>query len=160
MPIAQITIHINALSGSSLPAVAPAPVYILNNYTAANASLVPFTAYPQVNLSGRYKCRLLGVNWCDTLGATTTATNNAIVTVDSSTWSFPGSAQRGYTFSNKTDHIQLTGPDTPYWEIRNTGALMDITLSAQQSVNTATWTTLGFQFIILTLDLEKVSEMA
>jgi hypothetical protein len=151
MPLAQITLRVQDLS-STTPSIP-------NNYTAANTSITPFTAYPQVNLAGRYKCRLLGVNWADTLGAGTSAANNAIVVVDSSTWQFPGNGQRGYQFSNKTDHIQLTGPDCPYWEIRNTGATMDISIYVLQNSAASTWTTLGWQFIILTLDLEKIDEM-
>ena len=151
MPLTQITLRVADLSATS-------PT-IVNNYTAGNASIIPFTAYPQVNLAGRYRCRLLGINWCDTLGNATTAANNAVVVIDSSTWQFPGNGQRGFQFTNKTDHIQLTGPDAPYWEIRNTGATMDISIYVQQSSATATWTTLGWQFVILTLDLEKIDEM-
>lgn len=147
MPVAQITIRSATLTEG------------LNRWNTANTSLTPFTAYPQINLAGRYRCRLLGINWCDTLGATTAAANNAIVTIDSSTWRFPANGQRGFQFTNKTDHIQLTGPDCPYWEILSTGATMDIIVSVQQSVDAATWLTLGFQFLILTLDLEKVDEM-
>lgn len=147
MPTAQITIRSATLTEA------------LNRWNTANASLIPFTAYPQINLAGRYRCRLLGINWADTLGNGTTAANNAIITIDSSTWQFPGNGQRGFQFTNKTDHIQLTGPDAPYWEIRNTGATMDLVVSVQQSTDAATWATLGFQFMILTLDLEKIDEM-
>jgi hypothetical protein len=158
MPIAQITITVG------------------DNNAAFNSgsvtSLTPITVQKQVNLAGRYKARLLGINYCDATGTSGTAVaNNMIVTVDSSTWQFPGNGQRGFQFSNKTDHIQLTGPDAPHWEIRNTGANMDISISVQQFLtngtapsgpkldNAAFWSATTFIFMILTLDLEKIDEM-
>jgi hypothetical protein len=148
MPIAQITVNVSNLTEAK------------NAWNTANKSASqPFTVYAQVNISGRYKCRLLGINWCDTLSVTTIAANNVIVTLSSNTWSFPGSGQRGYSFSNKTDHIQQTSADTPYWEVLSTGAIMDIQVAAVQSTDAA-WSVIGFQFLILTLDLEKIQDMA
>ena len=148
MPIAQITVNVANLTLAK------------NGYDSTYKSASqPFTAYAQVNLCGRYNCRVLGINWCDTMAAGTTAANNIIVTLNSSTWNFPGSGQRGFSFSNKTDHIQLTGPDCPYWEVLNTGAIMDIQVSAVQSTDAA-WSSIGFQFLILTLDMEKLPDMA
>ena len=164
MPIAQITIRLDDNAN-----------FISNTIT----SLTPVTVQKQVNLAGRYKARLLGINYCDCTAATAAApANNSIVTVDSSTWQFPSNGQRGFQFSNKTDHIQLTGPDAPYWEIRNTGAVMDISLSIQQFKqvtapvvgppvvpavngvdNAAMWSATQFLFMVLTLDLEKIDEM-
>jgi len=157
MPIAQITITVG------------------DNNAAFNSgsvtSLTPITVQKQVNLAGRYRARLLGINYCDATAAGTAVAANMIVTVDSSTWQFPGNGQRGFQFSNKTDHIQLTGPDAPHWEIRNTGANMDISISVQQFLtngtapsgpkldNAAFWSATTFIFLILTLDLEKIDEM-
>lgn len=163
MPIAQITVRLDDNA---------------NFISTAITSLTPVTVQKQVNLAGRYKARLLGINYCDaTSSGAGTIANNMIVTVDSSTWQFPGNGQRGFQFSNKTDHIQLTGPDAPHWEIRNTGANMDISISVQQfklvaavvgppavpafnSIdNAAFWSATQFVFMILTLDLEKIDEM-
>ena len=148
MPIEQITANVANLTEAK------------NAWNTANKSASqPFTVYAQVNISGRYKCRLLGINWCDTLGIQTTAANNLIVTLNSNTWSFPGSGQQGYSFSNKTDHIQHTAAEAPYWEVISTGGIMNIAVSAVQSTDAA-WSTIGFQFLILTLDLEKIQDMA
>jgi len=164
MPIAQITVRLDDNA-----------TFISNSVT----SLTPITVQKQINLAGRYRARLLGINWCDCTAAGATApANNQVVTVDSSTWQFPSNGQRGLQFSNKTDHIQLTGPDAPYWEIRNTGATMDISIYVQQFKqvsapvvgppavpavngidNAAMWSSTQFLFMILTLDLEKIDEM-
>jgi hypothetical protein len=163
MPIAQITVRLDDNANFSSNTI---------------TSLTPVTVLKQVNLAGRYRARLLAINWCDCTAAGATApANNQIVTVDSTTWQFPSNGQRGFQFSNKTDHVQLNGPDTPYWEIRNTGANMDITISIQQFKqvtpaaagppvvpavngidNAAMWSATQFIFMILTLDLEKIPE--
>jgi len=164
MPIAQITVRLD-----------DSATFSSNSIT----SLTPITVQKQVNLVGRYRARLLGVNYCDlTAAGATVAANNQLVTVDSSTWQFPSNGQRGFQFSNKTIHIQIQGPDAPYWEIRNTGANMDISISVQQFQqitapvvgppavpavngidNAAMWSSTQFIFMILTLDLEKIDEM-
>lgn len=148
MPMSQITVNVANLTLAK------------NGYDSTYKSASqPFTAYAQVNISGRYKCRLLGISWCDTLAATTAAANNIIVTLNSSTWNFPGNGQRGYSFTNKTDHIVHDAAEAPYWEVISTGGIMDIQVSAVQSTDAA-WSAIGFQFLILTLDLEKVVDMA
>lgn len=147
MPLSQITVNVANLTLAK------------NGWNSTfKSASQPFTAYPQVNISGRYKCRLLGISWCDTMGSTTSAANNIIVTLNSNTWNFPGNGQRGYSFSNKTDHIQHDAAIAPYWDIISTGGIMDIEVSAIQTTDAA-WSAIGFQFLILTLDLEKVADM-
>lgn len=148
MPMSQITVNVANLTLAK------------NSWdTSFKSASQPFTAYAQVNISGRYKCRLLGITWCDTLAEKTTAANNIIVTLNSRTWNFPGSGQRGYSFTNKTDHIIHDAAEAPYWDIISTGGVMDIQVSAVQTTDAA-WSVIGFQFLILTLDLEKVSDMS
>ena len=137
-----------------------------NFISGSVTSITPVTVYKQVNLAGRYKAKLIGVNWCDTETSTATAVaNNYIATINSSTWSFPSNAQLGFQVTNKVDHVLMVGAEPPEWEIRNTGANMDISLSVQQfkagptADNAAFWSATKFVFCILTLQVEKVSEM-
>jgi hypothetical protein len=141
-----------------------------HNYYPA---IVPITVYKPCNLSGRYKARVVSINWVDFIPAADDASLNYVVTIDSTTWRFPTSGIRGISFSNRARNVQLFPPDkAPSFEILNTGAQMDLLISAQTYNNsgvpnpppdypfpTYNWLATNFSHMILTLDLEKVPEM-
>jgi hypothetical protein len=128
-------------------------------------SITPVTVYKQCNLSGRYRAKIVSINWVDYMAASVASTRNYIVNINSNTWRFPFGGSTGFSTTNKPDHIQMYPSETaPTFEILNTGAQMDLIISVTQYNNsgpllTAFWSTANFSHCILTLDLEKVPEM-
>ena len=144
--------------------------FIVNNnddatFTSATTSITPVTVYKQCLTTGKYKAKIVSINWVDYMPSAISTANNFIVNVNSNTWRFPFSGNVGYSFTNKPDHIQVFPSEiAPTFEIVNTGANMDIILSVTQFNNsgpllTQTWNDCKFSHFILTLDLEKVPEM-
>lgn len=128
-------------------------------------SITPVTVYKQCNTTGRYKAKIVSINYVDYMPAAIASTNNYIVNINSNTWRFPYGGSVGYSFSNKPDHCQIYPSETaPTFEILNTSANMDLIISVTQYNNsgpllTAFWSTALFSHMILTLDLEKIPEM-
>ena len=128
-------------------------------------SITPVTVYKPCNLAGRYRAKIVSINWIDYMTSGVASTRNYIVNINSNTWRFPFGGTNGFSITNKPDHIQMYPSETaPTFEILNTGAQMDLILSVTQYNNsgpllTAFWSTALFSHMILTLDLEKVPEM-
>lgn len=145
--------------------------FIVNNnddatFTSASiTSITPVTVYKQCLTTGKYKAKIVSINWVDYMPSAVAVANNYIVNVNSNTWRFPFSGTNGFSFTNKPDHIQVFPSEiAPTFEIVNTGANMDIILSVTQfnasgPLLTQTWLDCKFSHFILTLDLEKVPEM-
>jgi hypothetical protein len=145
--------------------------FIVNNNDDASftsgaiTSTTPVTVYKQCLTTGKYKAKIVSINWVDYMPSAVAVANNYIVNVNSNTWRFPFNGSSGFSFTNKPDHIQVFPSEiAPTFEIVNTGANMDIILSVTQfnasGPNTAAfWSDAKFSHLILTLDLEKVPEM-
>jgi len=145
--------------------------FVINNSDDANftsgsvTSITPVTVYKQCNTSGRYKAKIVSINYVDFMPSAVASTNNYIVNINSNTWRFPFGGSLGFSTTNKPDHIQIFPSETaPTFEILNTGANMDLILSVTQfndsgPLLTKFWLDAKFSHLILTLDLEKIPEM-
>lgn len=133
--------------------------------SASITSITPITVYKQCITTGRYKAKIVAINWVDYMPSAVASTNNYLININSNTWRFPYSGTNGYSFSNKSDHIQIFPSETaPTFEILNTSANIDLIISVTQYNNsgpllTAFWSTALFSHCVLTLDLEKIPEM-
>lgn len=144
---------------------------IFTQFPTTVSSAIPVTVYKPCNLAGKYKAKVVSVNYVDFMPAPNPSLGEAnleyTVTIDSNTWRFPTSGRRGITFSNRPDYNQLAPPDDALsFEILNTGAQMELLLSIQQTASSGSpatsfdyWISTNFSHLILTLDLEKVDEM-
>jgi hypothetical protein len=144
--------------------------FVINNnddagFTSATTSITPVTVYKPCNLSGRYRAKIVSINWVDYQEATVASSRNYIVNINSNTWRFPFGGTNGFSITNKPDHIQIYPSEiAPTFEILNTGAQMDLILYLTQFNDTGplltrTWAQAKMSHLILTLDLEKVPEM-
>lgn len=129
----------------------------------AQQSLVPITILKPVNLNGgAYKARVVGFTWNDNLAASTSATNQTIININSSKFSFPGSALQGIYFTNRQEHVNPSIHGHLDFYIDNLANSIDLQMSVEQfnanrtDNNAATWNDSGFVALILSLDLEKV----
>jgi len=135
------------------------------------SSTTPVTVYKPCNLAGKYKAKVVSINYVDFMPVPSPSFGEAnleyVVTIDSNSWRFPTSGRRGISFSNKPNYNQLAPPDDALsFEINNTGAQMDLLLSVQQTTVSGSpattfdyWIGTNFSHLILTLDLEKIDEM-
>lgn len=145
--------------------------FVINNNDSATftsgsiTSITPVTVYKPCNLAGRYRAKIVSINWVDYMAVDVATSRNYIVNINSNTWRFPFGGTNGFSTTNKPDHIQMYPSETaPTFEILNTGAQMDLILSVTQFDNsgpllTRFWLDAKFSHMILTLDLEKVPEM-
>ena len=129
---------------------------------AALPSLTPVTINKAINLyDGAYNCEIVGFNYVDIKEKLNNASTNQIININSSRFSFPAQAQQGIYFSNRADHVQTDLNKPRGLFINNIGGNLDLSISVQQfnanrtKNNVATWNDTGFNFLILTLDLEK-----
>ena len=132
--------------------------------TAQN-SLVPITILRPVNLNGgAYKARVVGFTWNDNLAAATDAANQVIININSSKFSFPGSALQGIYFTNRQEHVNPSIHGHLDFYIENVANSIDLQMSVQMfntnrtENNAATWNTTGFIALILTLELEQINK--
>ena len=144
---------------------------IFTEFPTTISSAIPVTVYKPCNLAGKYKAKVVSINYVDFLPTPNPSFGEAnleyTVTIDSNSWRFPTSGRRGITFSNRPTYAQLYPPDTSLsFEIYNTGAQMELLLSIQQTAVSGSpatsfdyWISTNFSYMILTLDLEKVPEM-
>jgi hypothetical protein len=129
---------------------------------SALTSLTPVTVNKTINLyDGIYKAEIVGFNFVDTKDKANSATSNLLINLNSSRFSFPAQAQQGLFFSNRMDHVQTDLNKPRELIVNNVGGNLDLSMSVQQfnvnrtKNNAATWNDTGFNFLILTLDLEK-----
>jgi hypothetical protein len=132
---------------------------------SAQTSLTPITILRPVNLNGgAYRARVVGFTWNDTLAAAVGAVNQTIINVNSSKFSFPGSANQGIFFTNRQEHVNPSIHGHLDFYIENVANSIDLVLYAQAfnanrtENNAATWDDSGFLAMILTLDLEKIDK--
>lgn len=131
----------------------------------AQQSIVPITLLRPVNLNGgAYKARVVGFTWNDNLAAGTDAANQTIININSSKFSFPGSALQGIYFTNRQEHVNPSIHGHLDFYIDNVANSIDLQMSVQMyntnrtKNNAATWNATGFIAMILTLDLEQVNK--
>lgn len=132
---------------------------------SALTSITPITINRDVNLNGgAYRARVVGFTWNDELAAGVSAVNQTIINVNSSKFSFPGSAQQGLFFTNRQEHVNPSIHGHLDFYIENVANSIDITLyvegfNANRTQNLGfTWANTSFLAMILTLDLEKVDK--
>jgi len=144
--------------------------FVINNnddatFTSATTSITPVTVYKPCNLAGRYRAKIVSINWVDYQDQAVASNRNYIVNINSNTWRFPFGGTNGFSITNKPDHIQIYPSEiAPTFEILNTGAQMDLILFITQFNDSGpnlarTWLQAKMSHCILTLDLEKVPEM-
>ena len=145
--------------------------------SGAVLSWKPVTVYKQLAVSGRYRAKINSITWYDEFNPAP-AYLGYVVNLTSSTWTFPGTVSNtqgpgGISFCNNGSyHTQLYPPDSAqYFEINNPSTSMDISIWIQEYTNSGAapfdlyrslsnyWSFTQFRYLILTLDLEKISDM-
>jgi hypothetical protein len=130
---------------------------------AALTSLTPITINKSINLyDGQYQGNIVGCTYVTAKDKNTSASNNNLLNISSSRFSFPASSQKGFFVSNRADHVQtdLQGPRC--FLIDNIGGNLDISLYVQQfnndrtKNNAATWEDTKINTIIISLDINKL----
>lgn len=133
--------------------------------SSALTSLTPVSVIRPINLyDGLYKGKVIGFSYLDNLPNGVAASNQTLVNINSSRFSFPAQGGQGLWFTDRMDHVDPHIKGDHCFMVNNIGGNLDFQITIQQfndnrtKNNNGTWNTSGFLALILTLDLEKVEQ--